>query len=78
LTDVTDEDTLDAAFSMYYCIGFIMSPLWTLLAGWLMTTSGFRTTFTVISCSYLLGMVLLLFFRHPVKEFSRFRSQPAH
>ena len=29
LTDVADEDILDAAFSLYYCIGFIMSPFWT-------------------------------------------------
>jgi len=44
LTDVADEDILDAAFSLYYCIGFIMSPFWTLLAGWLMSASGFQTT----------------------------------
>jgi MFS family permease len=78
LTDVADEEILDAAFSLYYCIGFIMSPFWTLFAGWLMSTSGFRTTFGIISCSYLLGMTLLLFFREPVKKLSPLRPEPAH
>jgi FSR family fosmidomycin resistance protein-like MFS transporter len=78
LTDAADEDILDAAFSLYYCIGFIMSPFWTLLAGWLMGASGFRATFGVISCSYLLGMTLLLFFREPVKPLTRLRAEPAH
>ena len=78
LTDVADEDILDAAFSLYYCIGFIMSPFWTLVAGWLMSTSGFQTTFGVISCSYFLGMTLLLFFREPAKKLSPLRAEPAH
>lgn len=78
LTDVADEDILDAAFSLYYCIGFIMSPFWTLLAGWLMGASGFQTTFSLISCSYLLGMTLLLFFREPVKKLTRLRAESAH
>jgi FSR family fosmidomycin resistance protein-like MFS transporter len=77
LTDVADEEILDAAFSLYYCIGFIMSPFWTLFAGWLMEKSGFQLTFTVISCSYLLGMTLLLFFREPVKKFMPFRAEHA-
>ena len=78
LTDVTDEEILDAAFSLYYCIGFIMSPFWTLLAGWLMSTSGFQTTFGVVSCSYFLGMTLLLFFREPVRTLRPLRAEPAH
>jgi FSR family fosmidomycin resistance protein-like MFS transporter len=78
LTDVADEEILDAAFSLYYCIGFIMSPFWTLFAGWLMSTSGFQTTFAVVSCSYFLGMTLLLFFSEPVKKLNPLRAKPAH
>jgi MFS transporter, FSR family, fosmidomycin resistance protein len=78
LTEVAEEDILDAAFSLYYCIGFLASPFWTLFAGWLMGSSGFRTAFSVISCSYLIGMTLLLFFRQPAREFSRLSSEPAH
>lgn len=78
LTDVADEDTLDAAFSLYYCIGFIMSPFWTLFAGWLMSTSGFKLTFGVISCSYLIGMTLLLFFREPGKKTVHAKMEHAH
>ena len=78
LTEVAEEDILDAAFSLYYCIGFLASPFWTLFAGWLMGSSGFRVAFGVISCSYLIGMTLLLFFRQPAREFSRLSSEPAH
>ena len=78
LTDVADEEILDAAFSLYYCIGFIMSPFWTLFAGWLMSTSGFQTTFAVVSCSYFLGMTLLLFFSEPVKKLNPLRAKPVH
>jgi len=78
LTDVADEEILDAAFSLYYCIGFIMSPFWTLFAGWLMERSGFQLTFGVISCSYLLGMTLLLLFREPAKRVVRLQPEHAH
>jgi FSR family fosmidomycin resistance protein-like MFS transporter len=78
LTDAADEHILDAAFSLYYCIGFIMSPFWTLFAGWLMEKSGFQLTFSVISCSYLLGMTLLLLFREPVKKFIPLQAEHAH
>jgi len=64
LTDVVDERVIDAAFSLYYTIGFISAPFWTLLTGWMMQTYGFYFAFAVIATSYLLGMILLLFLRN--------------
>lgn len=68
LTDIADERILDAAFSLYFFIGFISAPIWTLLTGWVMDRFGFGAAFTLISSSYLLGMALLLFLREPGKH----------
>ncbi|MBI3058295.1 MAG: MFS transporter [Deltaproteobacteria bacterium] len=68
LSDVSDEKSLDAAFSLYYFIGFLSAPVWTLLTGWIMERSGFHYAFSVISGSYLLGMAVLLFLREPAKH----------
>jgi len=68
LSDVSDEKTLDAAFSLYYFIGFLSAPVWTLLTGWIMERFGFHYAFSVISGSYLLGMAVLLFLREPAKH----------
>ncbi|MBI2987771.1 MAG: MFS transporter [Deltaproteobacteria bacterium] len=67
LSDVAEEKTLDAAFSLYYFIGFASAPFWTLLTGWIMEGFGFSHAFSVISVTYLLGMVILLFLREPKK-----------
>lgn len=68
LSDVSDERTLDAAFSLYYFIGFLSAPVWTLLTGWIMQRFGFSYAFSVISGSYLLGMSVLLFLREPARH----------
>ena len=67
LSDVTEEGTLDAAFSLYYFIGFISAPVWTLFTGWMMETFGFNYAFSVVSLSYLLGMGILMFLRQPAR-----------
>ena len=59
LSDLVGEDLFDAAFSLYYFIGFISIPFWTVITGGVMTKFGFGPAFTVISTSYLLAMTLL-------------------
>ena len=68
VTDIVDERVIDAAFSLYYTIGFISGPIWTILTGWIMQKHGFGAAFSVISASYLVGMVLLLFLREPARR----------
>lgn len=68
LTDIVDEPVIDAAFSLYYTIGFISGPFWTILTGWIMQRFGFGYAFSVISVSYFMGMVLLLFLREPARR----------
>jgi MFS transporter, FSR family, fosmidomycin resistance protein len=69
LSDLVGDDLFDAAFSLYYFIGFVSIPFWTVITGGVMTTFGFGAAFSVISTSYLLGMVLLTFLRNaPVQK----------
>jgi MFS family permease len=70
LADLVGEDLFDAAFSLYYFIGFVSIPFWTVITGGVMTKYGFGPAFTVISTSYLLAMSLLVFLRTPVKRSS--------
>jgi len=68
LSDLVGEDLFDAAFSLYYFIGFVSIPFWTIITGGVMTKFGFGPAFSVISTSYLLAMSLLLFLRTPSKD----------
>jgi len=68
LADLVGEELFDAAFSLYYFIGFVSIPFWTLITGGVMTHYGFGPAFTVISTSYLLAMSLLMLLRTPVKQ----------
>ena len=67
LADLVGEELFDAAFSLYYFIGFVSIPFWTLITGGVMTHYGFGLAFTVISTSYLLAMSLLVLLRAPAK-----------
>jgi len=68
LSDLVGEDLFDAAFSLYYFIGFISIPFWTVITGGVMTKFGFGPAFSVISTSYLLAMMLLTLLRLQKKE----------
>jgi len=59
--DFASEELTDAAFSIYYFVGFISGPVWTLIIGYVMQHYGFTQAFYVAAASYIAGMVLLLF-----------------
>jgi FSR family fosmidomycin resistance protein-like MFS transporter len=59
VADAMGVEHADAAFSLYYFIGFISAPLWTLLIGWVMEAHGFAAGFTLMAASYLAGMTLI-------------------
>jgi MFS family permease len=61
---LTDADR-DAAFSLYYFIGFISGPIWGLLTGVIMETAGFSVAFSVLGFSYLAGMLLMFLVEDP-------------
>jgi MFS family permease len=58
----TDEDR-DAAFSMYFLLGFISQPFWVLVTGYLMDKTGFSTALTLLSVTYIVGIFILSFLK---------------
>jgi predicted MFS family arabinose efflux permease len=68
----TDEDR-DAAFSLYFLLGFLSQPFWVLVTGYLMDRAGFATALTVLSTTYIMGIVILCF----VHDERKTERQPA-
>src|SRR6185295_101152 len=69
----TDEDR-DAAFSMYFLLGFISQPFWVLVTGYLMDKKGFATALTLLSVTYIVGISILSF----LKDERSTAKQPAN
>jgi MFS transporter, FSR family, fosmidomycin resistance protein len=65
--DFATEELTDAAFSIYYFVGFISGPIWTLIIGYVMQHYGFTQAFYIAAGSYIAGMLLLLFVREEPK-----------
>jgi MFS family permease len=61
--DFASPELTDAAFSIYYFVGFISGPIWTLIIGYVMQRYGFTQAFYVAASTYIAGMVLLMFVR---------------
>ena len=59
--DFASPELTDAAFSIYYFVGFISGPIWTLVIGYMMEHYGFAPAFYVAAGTYIAGMLLLLF-----------------
>ncbi len=65
VADAVPERDRDAAFSLYYTIGFVSGPLWSLITGFLMELYGFTVAFSTLALTYVAGMVLVLFLVDP-------------
>ncbi|MBM3224009.1 MAG: MFS transporter [Candidatus Tectomicrobia bacterium] len=61
VADAATDTDRDAAFSLYFLLGFLSQPLWILITGYLMDKAGFATALTVLSATYILGIVILSF-----------------
>ena len=57
--DFATPELTDAAFSIYYFVGFISGPIWTLVIGYMMDHFGFTPAFYVAATTYIAGMLLL-------------------
>jgi MFS transporter, FSR family, fosmidomycin resistance protein len=57
--DFATPELTDAAFSIYYFVGFISGPIWTLIIGYMMDHFGFAPAFYVAAATYIAGMLLL-------------------
>ncbi|HEY1298543.1 MAG TPA: MFS transporter, partial [Chloroflexota bacterium] len=65
VADSANDKDRDAAFSMYFFVGFISAPIWTLIAGLLMDRYGFGLAFSVLGFSYIAGMLVLTLLTEP-------------
>jgi MFS family permease len=61
IADAATDADRDAAFSLYFLLGFLSQPLWVMVTGYLMDTAGFATALTVLSTTYILGIAILCF-----------------
>lgn len=57
--DFATPELTDAAFSIYYFVGFISGPIWTLIIGYTMEHYGFTPAFYLAASTYVAGMLLL-------------------
>jgi MFS family permease len=63
VADAASNEDRDAAFSLYFLLGFLSQPFWVLITGYLMDNAGFATALTVLSMTYIVGIVILGFMR---------------
>jgi MFS family permease len=59
VADAASNEDRDAAFSLYFLLGFLSQPFWVLVTGYLMDHAGFATALTVLSGTYIVGIFLL-------------------
>jgi len=65
--DFATPELTDAAFSIYYFVGFISGPIWTLIIGYVMQHYGFTQAFYIAAGTYIAGMILLSFVKEEPK-----------
>jgi len=63
VADAASSEDRDAAFSLYFLLGFLSQPFWVLTTGFLMDNAGFATALTVLSVTYIVGIFVLGFMR---------------
>jgi MFS family permease len=63
--DFATAELTDAAFSIYYFVGFISGPIWTLIIGYVMEHYGFTQAFYIAATTYIAGMLLLSLIKEP-------------
>ena len=68
ISDFARDELTDAAFSIYYFVGCISGPIWTLIVGYVMQNYGFTPAFLLAASTYVAGMVLLSFVKEEAKQ----------
>jgi predicted MFS family arabinose efflux permease len=63
VADAAANEDRDAAFSLYFLLGFLSQPFWVLVTGFLMDTAGFATALTLLSGTYIVGIGVLSFMK---------------
>ena len=77
VADSLPEEDHDAAFSVFFFLGFISGPVWALLVGGIWQYLGFTEAFLVLAASYVVGMLIMLFVIDPRRKGPQPQPQPA-
>jgi predicted MFS family arabinose efflux permease len=72
VADSVSEEDQDAAYSLYFFLGFFSAPIWALVTGFLFQRYNFGIAFSVMATSYV-GAMLLMSFAQDVRR-PRFRA----
>jgi MFS family permease len=59
VADSVSEEDQDAAFSLYFFLGFFSAPIWALVTGFLFQRYNFGVAFSVMATSYVVAMLLM-------------------
>ena len=59
VADSVSEEDQDAAFSLYFFLGFLSAPVWTIVIGYLFQAYSFKVAFSVMSTSFIGAMAVL-------------------
>lgn len=68
IADSVNRDQQDAAFSIYFFLGFFSVPFWALMTGSIMDAfgrQGFSVALTVIGFSYVAALLVMMFLKDP-------------
>ena len=68
IADSAVGETADAAYSIYYFVGFISGPFWTLIISLILDHYGFAVGFTTMAATYVAAMILMSFIRTPAPQ----------
>ena len=65
IADTAHEEDRDAAYSLYFFLGFFSAPVWAVITGYLYQNYSFSAAFSVMSVSYIGGMLLMGLVKDP-------------
>ena len=65
IADTVSEEDRDAAFSIYFFLGFFSAPVWAIVTGYLYQNQTFSIAFSVMSVSYIAAMALMALVKDP-------------
>ncbi|MBI3326879.1 MAG: MFS transporter [Nitrospinae bacterium] len=59
VADSVSEEDQDAAYSLYFFLGFFSAPIWAIVTGFLFQSYNFGVAFSVMAISYVIAMLLM-------------------
>jgi len=59
VADSVSEEDQDAAYSLYFFLGFFSAPVWAIVTGFLFQSYNFGVAFSVMAMSYVVAMLLM-------------------